>query len=227
MLGRGVVVKKQTACQIVYVTHPSIMPRISVAWFIILAVMGAVAFFGYHIYMAASTTDEINSFPQHNQFSGMNGLANYEHPMEPVEPATPLEMEVLSPVVERMADPLPMPEVVGQTEEDLRETRQVQQTPPDAVYPDPEPVDTTEGEVHSESEFGSNLRHPEQTIEVAPPLGTLRMVESGVGSEQPTPTFAGKHDPTVYSPETAQNGGEFMSGIWAYDGGDGFGYSSI
>lgn len=203
------------------------MPRISVALVLILIVLGAVAFFGYHIYMAAGSQEQTNTPPQNNHLPRVNGLADYENPMEPVDPATPLEMEVLSPVVEHMAEPLPMPAVVGQTEEDLRETRQVQQTPPDAVYPDPEPVDNTEGEVHSESEFGSNLRHPEQAIEVAPPLGTLRMVESGVGSQEPTPTFAGKHDPTVYSPEMAQNGGEFMSGIWAYDGGDGFGYSTI
>lgn len=194
------------------------MPRISVAWLLVFVVFAATAFFGYHIYLASNTTSANEVLPV------LNNLAAYNDPKEDV---APLEMEVLGPVVEPVMEPLRMPEVVGQSEEDLRETRQVQQTPPDAVYPDPEPVDQTEGEVHSESEFGDNLRHPEQVIEVAPPLGTLRMVQSGVGSEEPTPTFAGKHDPTVYSPEMAQNGGEFMSGIWAYDGGDGFGFSTI
>lgn len=195
------------------------MPRISVAWLLVFVVLAAVAFFGYHIYLASAT-------PAANEVQPvvLNGLTAYN---EPTEDVMPLEMEVLGPVVEPVMEPLRMPEVVGQSEEDLRETRQVQQTPPDAVYPDPEPVDQTEGAVHSESEFGDNLRHPEQTVEVAPPLGTLRMVQSGVGSEEPTPTFVGKHDPTVYSPEMAQNGGEFMSGIWAYDGGDGFGFSTI
>jgi hypothetical protein len=195
------------------------MPRISVAWLLVFVVLAAVAFFGYHIYEASKPKAAEN-----NPGPVLNGLAAYNDPKEDV---APLEMEILGPAVEPVVEPLPMPDVVGQTEEDLRETRPIQQTPPDAIYPDPEPVDQTEGAVHSESEFGDNLRHPEQTIEVAPPLGTLRMVQSGEGSEEPTPTFVGKHDPTVYSPEMAQNGGEFMSGIWAYDGGDGFGFSTI
>lgn len=197
------------------------MPRISVGWLLVIAVLAVVAFFGYHIYSVSNTSE--NSDVLLTQISGVVTVSD-PHASNKIPQ---LSMEVEMPVVDPLVEPLPMPEVVGQTEEELRETRPVQQTPPDALYPDPEPVDQTEGAVHSESEFGDNLRHPEQTVEVAPPLGTLRMVQSGVGSEEPTPTFVGKHDPTVYSPEMAQNGGEFMSGIWAYDGGDGFGYSTI
>jgi hypothetical protein len=195
------------------------MPRIPVGWLIVFVVLATIAFFGYHIYSVSNTP---SSTPM-----SFEGELNVFHP-QASNRAAPLAMEIETPITEPMIDPLPMPEVVGQTEEDLRETRPIQQTPPDAIYPDPEPVDQTEGAVHSESEFGDNLRHPEQTVEVAPPLGTLRMVQSGVGSEEPTPTCAGKHDPTVYSPEMAQNGGEFMSGIWAYDGGDSsVGFSTI
>lgn len=205
------------------------MPRISVASLLLFVVSATILFFGYHIYLASTVIQnqphsQLHSQPHIEVQTYTNDFTSFT---DPIEDVTPLEMEVMGSIVDPIVEPLLMPEVVGQSEEDLRETRQVQQTPPDAVYSDPKPVDQNEGDIHSESEFGDNLRHPEQTIEVAPPLGTLRMVQSGLGSEEPTPTFVGKHDPTVYSPEMAQNGGEFMSGIWAYDGDDGYGYSTI
>jgi hypothetical protein len=97
------------------------------------------------------------------------------------------------------------------------------ETPPSIEYPDPEAIDPMEQVVNSESEFGDNLRHPEQTIEMQPPIGSLRAISSD------EPPSMGGNESVQYSPELAQNGGEFMSGIFAFDGtdGGGVGYSMI
>jgi hypothetical protein len=120
--------------------------------------------------------------------------------------------------------PVPMPRVAAQTEEDLRETRPVNQTPPDVYYPEPDAVDPYEGN-SNEAYFGDNLRHPEQMMEMAPAQGTGNIVSSGLGSHV---TYQGDNEGSVFDPEMAQNGGEFMSGISAFEGGDGgIGYSSL
>ena len=133
-----------------------------------------------------------------------------------------------APVIQHYVDPLPVPEVVGQTEEDLRATRPVSETPPTVTYGEPEAQDPMEGTsgINMESEFGDNLRHPEQMVEIAPPMGTMRVSASGLGSD--APPKAGGNRPVNYSPELAQNGSEFMSGIFAFDGSDdGIGYSMV
>ena len=136
--------------------------------------------------------------------------------VQPVRPA-PIQHQV---------ERVPVPQVPAQVEEDLRHDEPLYQTPPDVEYGEPEHMDPHEGPVHSMSEFGDNLRHPEQMIEVAPPLGTSRIVPAGLGSEKSAP---GGNRSSEYAPEMAQNGGEFMSGIMAFDGSDGGGiaYSMI
>lgn len=111
----------------------------------------------------------------------------------------------------------PVPHVPAQTEEDLRATRQVQETPPSIQYHSPEAMDPLNRTVHMDSEFGSNLRHPEQMIERRPHAGIAGIVPSGLGSEASRP---GGHNAAGYAPEMAQNGGEFMTGISAFDGSD-------
>jgi hypothetical protein len=119
-----------------------------------------------------------------------------------------------------------MPVVVGQTEEDLRDTRPVSETPPTVQYAEPEAQDPLEGTVNGESEFGDTLRHPEQMIEMQPPLGSMRVPASGLGSDKGS---VGGNLSVQYAPEMAQNGGEFMHGIMAFDGSDagGIGYSMV
>jgi hypothetical protein len=199
------------------------VPRISVAWIAILFILAGVAFLGYHIY-------EVANMPQ------VNGMGDEKLVKTTVVPQNaPVETQVLkkedlgsvSQQLDYEVQPVPVPHVVGQTEEDLRRTRPINDTPPEVQYAEPEAQDPLEGTVHSESEFGNTLRHPEQIIELHPPLGTMRVPPAGLGGQN---TAMGINEGVPYSPEMAQNGGEFMQGIFAFDGSDGsggIGFSSI
>lgn len=185
------------------------VPRVSLAWIIVVIVVSLLAFFGFHILSAMGSNT-----PQPIPMTQLYPTESFVQP--PLRPA-PLRASV---------EAVPMPQVPAQTEEDMREDEPLQQTPPDKQQEEPHYADPHEGPVHSMSEFGDNLRHPEQMIEVAPPLGTSRIVPSGLGSEKSAP---GGNRPSDYTPEMAQNGSEFMSGIMAFDGSDGggIGYSMI
>jgi hypothetical protein len=75
------------------------------------------------------------------------------------------------------------------------------------------------------AEFGSNLRHPEQMIERRPPPSMDYVVASGLGSER---NHEGRNRQVSFAPEMAQNGGEFMQGISAFDTSEvGTGFSMI
>lgn len=183
------------------------VPRVSVAWIVVFILLSVIGFFGYHIFFAVK--------PESPGF----GTVPQEQSVQGTQP--PLAIPVQAPV-----EKVPMPKVPAQTEEDLRADEPLRETPPDVEYGEPQYMDPLEGPVHSVSEFGDNLRHPEQMIEVAPPLGTSRIVPAGLGSEESAP---GGNRPSEYAPEMAQNGGEFMSGIMAFDltDGGGIGYSMI
>ena len=65
--------------------------------------------------------------------------------------------------------------------------------------------------------FGSNLRHPEGLIEKTDPNysgGIENEIIAGLASQVSKPTDL---DKVQFSAEMAQNGGEFMNGIFAYD----------
>jgi hypothetical protein len=191
-------------------------PRTLFAWLIVFFVIASGIFFTYHILDAQQTeTKDVNGFQEVNPILAENAMRTIHEDSTVYEP---LDQQVV---------PQQMPQVVGQTEEDLRATRQVMETPPPVQYPEPEAQDPLETVANNEAEFGDNLRHPEQTIELQPPMGTMRIPASGLGSEEP-PSLGG-HQGVQYSPELAQNGGEFMSGIFAFDGtdGGGIGYSMI
>lgn len=204
-------------------------PRTLIAWGILALIVFAAVFFSYHI-LNVTTSD-----------SNMNANGGVNTAFQPLNPVVPKNVyaeelprdreehhvhfaEPLEPIQEQ---PKPMPVVVGQTEEDLRALRQVSEIPPPVEYPEPEAKDPMETVVNSESEFGDNLRHPEQMIEVQPPMGSLRTHIPGIEAED-LPAIGG-HQSVAYSPEMAQNGGEFMSGIFAFDGSDGggIGYAMI
>jgi hypothetical protein len=183
-------------------------PRISTIWVLIAVALSVIAFFGYHIFQA------------------------YGQPKEEALPTPINQMATANPMVSQQAPvymkphPIPVPQVPAQTEEDLRETRPVNQTPPEIYYPEPEAVDPYETSQHNDAYFGDNLRHPEQMMEAAPPVSTGNIVSSGLGAHV---TYQGGNDGNTFDPEMAQNGGEFMSGIVAFDGSDGggIGYSSL
>lgn len=195
-------------------------PRTLFAWAFVALLIATGLFFTYHIFDVASTPTKINGFQEVNPVVPKNAL--YENPVtQATEGHVAMHAEPLDMPPE---PPKPMPIVVGQSEADLRATRQVSETPPSIEYPEPEAKDPMEAVVNSESEFGDNLRHPEQTIEIMPPMGSLRTMTA---EPEHLPSMGG-HDSVQYAAEMANNGGEFMSGIFAFDGSDmGVGYSMI
>lgn len=220
------------------------VPRISVAWLLVLVILGVMGFFAYHI-LTASSADPVvargvvvNSF-DHDDRPALQPVVAYNKPEPPVyvggsgasasasESFVPdlgqRSLDIDAPVVQQQ-----MPVVAGQTEADLRATRPVMETPPPVEYADPTAHDTSAEPSYFESEFGDNLRHPEQTMEIHPPMGSMRVPAAGLGSDIPMPDPIRGGGSTLYSPELAQNGGEFMKGIMAFDGMDsGMGFSSI
>ena len=69
-------------------------------------------------------------------------------------------------------------------------------------------------EINTEVPMKDNLRQPERMFSPAPPnKGTKQGIESGIsGDTTNSPSPSGK-----FSPDFAQNGGEFMNGIFAND----------
>ena len=119
-----------------------------------------------------------------------------------------------APVVPTRTAPNRIPNVPGQTEEDLRAPEPLQASPPSTQYDIPEATDPLNKNVYMSSEFGSNFRHPEQMMERHPGIGMGNVVAAQIGSEQSGP---GGNNAAGYAPEMAQNGGEFMAGISAFD----------
>lgn len=193
--------------------------RIPIAWLFLIALLGVVAFFGYHIFQASyslkSESHQDDDFIQTKKSVSFHpnvaAVENEEVP-EPIHQSSHSPDELDAPIVTHS-----VPKVPAQTEQDLRATRQVQETPPSIQYDSPEAIDPLNRAVHMDAEFGSNLRHPEQMIERRPSTGIAGIVPSGLGSEVSRP---GGHNAAGYAPEMAQNGGEFMAGIAAFDGSD-------
>jgi len=149
--------------------------KIPIAWVILLVILAVFGFFGYHILQAsAPVTAPIHENPV---------MRSMPEPAAPVEraPVSAEKREVSrheshdsfdvadsapAPVVPKQK-PIPnrMPSVPGQTEDDLRSPEPLQRTPPSIQYDLPEASDPLNRTVNMESEFGSNLRHPEQMIE--------------------------------------------------------------
>lgn len=125
------------------------------------------------------------------------------------------------------------PEVVGQTEADLRAKEPLQQQPP-AGAPRPQPV-TAEG--LGPAAIEDNLRHPEQAFhQPGPKPGPASDVAAGRASMTSTPGFAsmGPTEPPMgahqqaFAPEMAQNGGTLFGGsVFAYDGMEPVGFAAF
>ena len=120
--------------------------------------------------------------------------------------------EAPAPIREQRATQ-PMPEVPGQTEEQLKAPEPVQETAAQRVD-SPSARDVFDN-TNNEAMFGSNLRHPEAMMTRAGP--NFASLESEVASG-----VAGRPEveKLPFSAEMAQNGGEFMSGIFAFDSSD-------
>lgn len=212
--------------------------RIPLSWIVLLILLGVFAFFGYHILQASSPDGvipihKVVNMIQHPEIAKALPQMGYdeqeqghESPHLSIYEETGQTYEHGAPVVPKQK-PIPnkMPSVPAQTEDDLRATQPIMATPPSVQYDTPEAIDPLNRTVYMGAEFGSNLRHPEQMIELSPSVGMGGVVASGLGSEHSGP---GGNRSTGYAPEMAQNGGEFMQGINAYDLSDyGAGYSIV
>lgn len=185
--------------------------RVPLSWVILLLLVGVFAFFGYHIVQASYSTQE----------TAVN--KKYVEQYEPQRKELSVEP---APVVQPVPTiPNKVPQVPGQTEEELRTPEPLQRTPPAVQYDSPEATDPMNSTAYMDAMFGDNFRHPEQMMEMRPESNTDSIVDSGLGSRRSSP---GGNNPVMYAPEMAQNGGEFMQGIVAFEGaGGGGGYSML
>lgn len=218
--------------------------RIPLAWVVLVIVVGFFAFFGYYIIKATGSPRVLTDENAAKIRATM--LANLPLPSRPyIQPTMPADATV-QPYYSQQTDEMPdgtqqqvqmyaaeesaapamttnqrppvarpMPTPVGMTEEDMRLPEPLQRSPPATHYDPPEATDPLNRVAFMDAEFGSNLRHPEQMIEHRQKPGVGKIVSSGLGSEQSSP---GPHNSSGYSPEMLQNGGDFMSGVGAFDG---------
>ncbi len=196
-------------------------PRTLFAWIFIAVLFVAGIFFTYHILLASNSSAPTETKGVVEAVQAANDV-----PEMVVASAKPIkEKAMVAMPIPHVVEPLQTPEIVGQTAANIKETRQVSETPPTVRFAEPEAMDPLEKVVHRESEFGDNLRHPEQTIEITPPMGSMRASVQGATDI----ASLGGHQGVSYGPELGQNGGEFMQGIFAYDGSDagGIGYSML
>ena len=181
---------------------------------IALLVAVVVAFFGWQWWSASSRR--------------RGGHVGANKTVVPVATAPTVE-KPLAPVVAAPAAVAPpkaevYPEVVGQTEGDLRAKEPLQKQPA-AGAPRPQPV-TADG--LGPAAIEDNLRHPEQAFhQPGPKPGPASDVAAGRAATTSTPGFAsmGQEAPPMGShqqgfvPEMAQNGGTLFGGsVFAYDG---------
>jgi len=204
--------------------------RIPLSWLLLLAILAVFAFFGYHILQASGSTEKFPPYSQRDE-------AMIERQLE-VEAMRPpaggmdvpgdidggYQEESAAPIVDRTPAHA-MPNVPGQTEDDLRTPEPLQRTPPTTEYDIPSHRDPLNPTVNAEAEFGSNFRHPEQMIEARPGPSMSYVTPSGLGSERSSP---GGNDANGYAPEMTQNGALWMGGITAFDSSEeGTAYSLI
>jgi FtsZ-interacting cell division protein ZipA len=200
-------------------------PRINIAWIVVGVLIMIALFFAYHIgrtmYNNASTNsneqkiieEETNSARSLTQSQYGEGVQAQTTTSEFAEPS------------DRTEPGHQMPQIVGQTEEDITNPDPLQQKAPAYRYNKAQPRDVHTGQPHMEAEFGDNIRHPESMFEARAPQQTSYIPSSGVGSHNSSP---GAHDAIAYDNENAQNAGEFMQGIFAFDNSfEGSAYSAI
>ena len=195
------------------------VPRISVAWLVVIFLAAIALFFAYHIGRTIYTNSEkeemIDSYTKKAP-----PFYREEHPLEAPHEGPDYD----SPSGEHTVAG-DYPEVPGQTQEDLRSTDPIQATAPAYQYNSPGPKDPHAGPAYEPAEFGDNLRHPEGAFEMRGAASDGYIAASGMGSHVSSP---GGNSAVGYSSETAQNAGEFMKGIFAFDGSmEGTAYSAL
>lgn len=121
-----------------------------------------------------------------------------------------------APIRDPVTEKVDMPVIPAQTEEELKEPEPLQQHVSQKVD-EPSHFDKFEKN-DNQALFGSNLRHPEAMITNTDSYSTLETdVVAGVASRVSVPETV---NDMPYNAEMAQNGGEFMKGILAFDTSD-------
>ena len=187
------------------------MTKISVAWLAVLAIVCVIVFFSYQIAAAAATPDLVSSKQSETVAVERKTVRFAVEPVVQSTQARTPQQELQSVVLSQAQTSLP--QVPGQTAEDLRMDEPLRATPPATQYDPPDATDPLNGVAFQDAEFGSNLRHPEQMIERRPKR--LPPTTPGVVSSRSSP---GRNNAQGYSTEMVQNGGDFMGAILAYDG---------
>jgi hypothetical protein len=119
-----------------------------------------------------------------------------------------------APIKEHVQENIKTPEVSGQTEEELKEPEPLQRSVSEKVD-EPSNFDKFEKN-ENQALFGSNLRHPEAMITKTDGFATL---ETDVAAQVASSTVKKPEsiNDLQFNAEMAQNGGEFMKGILAFD----------
>jgi hypothetical protein len=119
-----------------------------------------------------------------------------------------------APIKEQVQENIQSPEVSGQTDEELKEPEPLQRSVSQKVD-EPSNFDKFEKN-ENQALFGSNLRHPEAMITKTDGFATL---ETDVAAQVASSTVkkADSINDLQFNAEMAQNGGEFMKGILAFD----------
>ena len=120
---------------------------------------------------------------------------------------------------EPVASPATPPEIPGQTEEQYNAPEPLQERVSTTVDDAPNAKDPYE-QANNVALFGSNLRHPEAMMASGAGdkyLSLERSMSAGLADQVSRPATV---DETPFSAEMAQNGGQFMKGIFAFDSSD-------
>jgi hypothetical protein len=189
---------------------------------VIALVIAVVLFFGYHIFNAYTAKAEPAPVPlpvpspvqNYQEADNASEQQEYEPQPLPMEDEEEIQSDAISVVSLESEKPAKLPEVVGQTEEDLTTPEPLQQTPPPVKYDSPEASDPLNETVNMNANFGSNLRHPEQMIEKRPRRTMNNAIQSGVASKE---TVNYGRNEMQYSEEMIQNGGLMKDGLAAHE----------
>lgn len=154
--------------------------------------------------------------PESTDNTNSGEINHHEHATEPEPQAEPVQMPTTNE----------LPTIVGQTPEEIKAPEPLQEKV-DLKAEMPSPNDVYENS-DNVALFGSNLRHPEGSIvrTKGSNFGNLENeIAAGLASQVSKPT---ELDRVQFSAEMAQNGGEFMNGIFAFDSSqDGSYFSSL
>ena len=119
----------------------------------------------------------------------------------------------------------PLPDIPGQTPEQVRTPEPTQRPVNRPRAEEPEPLESSLPQ-QEEAGFTERLRHPEASFQRHPgDLGSMAPeVQAGRASPISSPGAANEQ---AFASELAQNGGELMNGLFAFDSQEPQGFSSL